>query len=584
MFTRLLLIGALGAALSACSGGGSDDPAPPANAPPASTPTTVTVSGAVTFDFVPAVASSSNLRFGGLDYAATVPRPARGVTVELLQGQTVAASTTTDASGQYSFSAPASTEVSVRVRAEMLRVGAPSWDFRVVDNVNSNALYTLAGTAFDTGTAAVTRNLHAPSGWGGSSYTATRSAAPFAILDVVYDAVQLVLTAAPSTNFPALRLHWSTQNVPVSGTNPGEIGSSRYRTSEGIYLLGAANQDTDEYDRHVIAHEWGHYLEDRFSRSDSIGGPHTLTDQLDMRLAFGEAFGNAFAGMVTGKSVYVDTHSAGQARGFSFDLEQSPTRINPNPGWFNEESLQSLLWDIFDGGRDLPPGGTTTLDDLELGFQPIHAVLTGPQRTTRALTSIFPFVHALKTARPADRPLIDALTSSQRIAAIADEYGTGETNIGVPTKRTESQVRADFNSVYSSVTVGGGPVNVCSLDDYTSALTGAENKLASRRFVRFNVQSAGAHTITARAVAPLNAPADPDLRLHAGGQVFSSDAEPDPVACTVNLPQGCVETFTRQLSLGEHVLEVYEWTNTNEVDDPENPPIGRTCFNVTVNR
>jgi hypothetical protein len=581
MSLRLMFICAVGALLAACGGGGGgDDPSPAPSAPPA----TVKVGGAVTFDFVPAVPPSASLRFGGLDYAATAARPARGVTVELLQGDTVTASTTTDANGLYSFSAPASTEVSVRVRAELLRVGTPSWDFRVVDNVNANALYTLAGTAFNTGTADVTRNLHAASGWGGSSYNATRSAAPFAILDVVYDAVQLVLTAAPSTNFPALRLHWSPQNVPVAGTNPGEIGSSRYRSNDGIYLLGAANQDTDEYDRHVIAHEWGHYLEDRFARSDSIGGPHTLTDHLDMRLAFGEAFGNAFAAMVTGKNVYVDTHSTAQARGFSFDLEQTPARVNPNPGWFNEESLQSLLYDLFDGGRDLPPGGTTTLDDLELGFGPIYNVLTGPQRTTRALTSVFSFVHSLKTARPADQPLIDSLTNSQRIATVVDEYGTGETNIGVPTKRTEQQVRADFNSVYSTVTVGGPAVNVCSLDDYTSSLTGAENKLASRRFVRFDVQSAGVHTMTARAVAPLNAPADPDLRLHSGGQVVASEGEPDPIACTVNLPQGCVETFTRQLSLGPHVLEVYEWTNTNEADDPEHPPIGRTCFNVTVTR
>jgi hypothetical protein len=30
------------------------------------------------------------------------------------------------------------------------------------------------------------------------------------------------------------------------------------------------------------------------------------------------------------------------------------------------------------------------------------------------------------------------------------------------------------------------------------------------------------------------------------------------------------------------VLELYEWTNTNRTDDPDYPPIGRTCFEVTV--
>jgi hypothetical protein len=570
MLRALAVIGLL-AGLAGCGGGSSN--AAPASAPVA---TPITVSGQVTFDFVPALAGQ------GLSYAATVARPARGVTVELLQNGAVTSSAATDAGGNYSFgSVAANTDVSLRVRAELLRVGAPSWDFRVVDNLNGDAQYTLAGAVFNTGATNVTRNLHAASGWGGASYTATRSAAPFAILDLVYDAVQLVTSAAPATAFPALRLHWSTGNVPVDGTAPGEIGSSRYRPGTGIYLVGAANQDTDEYDRHVIAHEFGHYLEDQFSRSDSFGGSHALTDQLDMRVAFGEAWGSAFAAMVTGQEVYVDTHSAGQARAFSFDLEQSPTRINPNPGWFNEESLQSLLFDLYDNGRDVPRG-TTSVDDLALGFGPIWAVLTNEQRSTRALTSVFPFVDALKTARPADVPLIDQLTSSQRIASVADAYGSSQTNFGVSTQRTQSEVAADFHSVYDPLTVGGTLPEVCSLDDYTSALTDAENKLASRRFVRFTVANPGVHVITARARAPLNAAADPDMLLHlGGGQTIESSQAPSSL-CAVGAPGECVETFSPALSAGDYVLEVYEWTNTNRTDDATYPPIGRTCFDVTV--
>jgi hypothetical protein len=352
-------------------------------------------------------------------------------------------------------------------------------------------------------------------------------------------------------------------------------------TDVGILLLGAANQDTDEYDRHVIAHELGHYLEHRFSRSDSIGGPHALTDQLDMRLAFGEAWGSAFAAMVTGQRVYVDSHSAGQAHAFSFDLEQSPTRMNPNPGWFNEESLQSLIYDLYDNGRDVPPG-SLTVDELALGFEPIWNAFTNGQRTTRALTSVFPFVNALKGARPADTSLIDSLTTSQRIAAVTDDYGSGQTNFGIPTKRTTAEVSLDFNTIYHSLVVGATAQNVCSLDDYTSSATGAENKLASRRYVRFTVTNPGVHTITARARAPLNAAADPDLVLHlGGGQLLRSETEP---SCSVATPASCVETFSPTLQAGNHVLEVYEWTNTNEADDPEHPPIGRTCFDVTVTR
>src|SRR5690606_26346255 len=166
--------------------------------------------------------------------------------------------------------------------------------------------------SFNTGSADSVRDLHAPSGWGGSSYTGPRAAAPFAILDVIYDAVQLVLAAAPEVEFPPLAIHWSPANVPSFGSDgapdidSGQIGSSFFVPSLGIYLLGAENQDTDEYDRHVIAHEWGHYFEHSFSRSDSIGGPHTRGDHLDMRVAFGEGFGNALAAMITGDSIYRD--------------------------------------------------------------------------------------------------------------------------------------------------------------------------------------------------------------------------------------------------------------------------------------
>jgi len=566
---RWLTFLSVGALLAGCGGSDGDPPAPAGGE--------LTVSGQVTFDRVPAVAGQ------GLVYAQTAAKPARGVTVELLTAAgTVSASTTTDNLGNYSFGGvAASTNVSLRVRAEMLRVGTPSWDFRVVDNVNAEALYTLAGAAFNTGTANVTRNLHAASGWTGSAYTATRSAAPFAILDTAYDAVQLVLTAQPLARFPALKFHWSTANVPVPGTGPGEIGSSLFRPGVGILLVGAANQDTDEYDRHVISHEFGHYLEFGFSRSDSIGGPHALTDQLDMRLAFGEAWGTAFAAMATGDSVYVDTFGAGQRDDFWVDLEQRNAPVNRTPGWFSEYSIQSLIFDLYDNGPDVPPG-SLIVDDLALGFTPIWNAFTTEQRTTRALTSVFPFVYALKLSRPGQEPLIDNLTQSQRIDVVSDIYGTGQTNFGLPTKRTALEVSQDFHTVYDSVAVGGTLQNVCSLDDYTSAFTGAENKLASRRFVRFTVSNPGLHTITVRARAPLNAAADPDWILHMGnGQTIRSEGEP---ACSTATPSACVEENSATLDLGPYVLELYEWTNTNEADDPDYPPIGRTCFDVTVLR
>ena len=92
--------------------------------------------------------------------------------------------------------------------------------------------------------------------------------------------------------------------------------------------------------------------------------------------------------------------------------------------------------------------------------------------------------------------------------------------------------------------------------------------------------SAGAHAFTARAVAPIGGAADPDLVLHRAGVVALSDSAPT-AACTSAAPAQCTEAFTATLSPGAYVLEVYEWTNTNSADDA-NPPLGRTCFDVTV--
>ena len=218
---RLAALVSLIVMLAGCGGGSS-------SADPGPAPAAVTVSGQVTFDFVPVVAGArARLRRDGRAPCARRHRRAAAKRRRHRQHDD-------GRNGQlFVRQRRANTDVALRVRAEMLRVGAPSWDFRVVDNVNGDALYTLAGAVFNTGAANVTRNLHAASGWTGAAYTATRSAAPFAILDVAYDAVQLVLTAAPSTAFPALRFNWSTQNVPVAGTGPGEIGSSRYRTDVG---------------------------------------------------------------------------------------------------------------------------------------------------------------------------------------------------------------------------------------------------------------------------------------------------------------------------------------------------------------
>lgn len=586
-FTAVL---AAAVGLAACGGGsdggggngggsgGNTEPDPPGGGT-----SEVMVDGTVTFDFVPS-------RGGALMFDETdEDRPARAVTVEARADGDVLASDVTDEAGGFAFELPANRSVTLRVRAEMERSTAPVWDVRVVDNTDGDSLYVLEGTPFDTGEADSTRNLHAPSGWTGASYGATRSAAPFALLDTVYDAMQLVLDAEAGVTFPPLVVHWSPDNRPTQDERDipaGDIGSSFYQPAElpdgdivsEIYILGDADTDTDEYDRHVVAHEWGHYFENELSRSDSIGGAHTFGDRLDMRVAFGEGFGNAFSAMVTGSSVYSDAGGNMQRHGFRFDVEGRPDG-NPAPGWFSEQSVHEILWDLFDDEVD-----ENGRDSLALGFGPIYTVLRGPQRTTPALTSVFSFLAELKDDRPEDAAVIETLTDLNAIEPVQDIYGTGEDNDA----GTEND---NILPVYRNDLVVDGPPagNVCSTIEFASSQmrTGGRNKLGIYRYLRFDVPESGRHRITVTTTEkPDDADfADPDFRVYRNGfyrrsrgQWSAECEEPD------SEPGTCIEAGNFDLSAGEHVLEVYEWTNTNALDDEQYPPIGRTCFDVEVTR
>ncbi len=315
------IAGLAGVALSACGGGGGGG----GNQPP---PANVTITGRITFERIPFDALGN-----GLDPAAIVEAPARQVRVQAIDaaGSAVLAEATTDTNGDYSVTVPSNRNLFIRARAEMIKTGtAPTWDFRIANNTNADAIYALDGNAASSGTANSTRNLRAPTGFGANTYTGERAAAPFAILDSVFRAKELVSSATPSTAFPELRLFWSEDNRPNAGPfcpDNGDINTSSYIVfssndldqcnqpgATGIYILGDFGiGDTDEFDPHVIAHEFGHYIEDRFGRSDSIGGDHggSMT-LLDLRVAFGEGWGNAFSGDVARRSA-LSRFAAGHA-------------------------------------------------------------------------------------------------------------------------------------------------------------------------------------------------------------------------------------------------------------------------------
>jgi hypothetical protein len=573
-----LTLGACGGSDEGGSGTTPTPPAPPGPAPnPTPGPGEVLISGTVTYDFVPHRLTNNP---PGLDYAQTEPRPARRVTIQFVDGAGVLASAQTDGNGNYALVVAENRSGLVRVLAESVRAGTPGWAFRVLDNTDGNALYALDGAVDSSGTAASRRDLHAGSGWTGSGYGDERAAAPFAILDTVHEIAEFLAAADPALDLPPLSLHWSPDNQPVYGADgspdpaSGEIGTSFYSVNpaigtNGIYLLGTENEDTEEYDRHVIAHEFAHYLERQLGRSDNIGGPHALGDRLDMRVAFSEGWASAFAALALESPVYRDSGGFRQQGAFFFDAEAAGA--NAARGWFSEQSILELIYDLVDVTVD----GT---DGFDYPFADVWQVMTGPIRTTPALTSIFPFYRALKLAHPGDEALLDQLAGAQSIGPVAGAFGDGETNDGGG---------PDVLPVYTPVAVDGQAAGLCSNDDFSSPVTGSTNKLSSRRYLRFTPPGAGDVTITVRATSiPSGQFADPDFWVHREGPVAFSEGPPSAACEDVGngawSPGSCVEAETFFLAAAEHVLEIYEWTNTNAAGDPDYPPIGRTCFEVTV--
>jgi hypothetical protein len=51
----------------------------------------------------------------------------------------------------------------------------------------------------------------------------------------------------------------------------GHIGTSHWNGS-ALYILGKADVDTDEFDDHVIVHEWGHYFESTLPSIEASAG------------------------------------------------------------------------------------------------------------------------------------------------------------------------------------------------------------------------------------------------------------------------------------------------------------------------
>lgn len=544
---KLAILGIAAMSVSACGGGGSSTTSlsttPQAVTPPAAPVSQVKISGQVSYDRVPHTFES------GLDYANTISLPIRGAVVEAIDanGQ-VLASTISAPDGSYSLSVNSGTQARLQVKAQLLSSGSQQWNFQVTDNTQGNALYALQGSLASTGSSdEQTRDIHAPHGWTGQSYGAARSAAPFAILDSVYTATQTFAAIDPDIKFPALELRWSAENSATIGDRSlGQIGTSAYFPNEDggvIYVLGQENRDTDEYDPHVILHEWGHYFEHKMSRTDSIGGYHSLNDRLDARVAFSEGWSNALAAILIGDPIYRDSSGAQQSSGFLYNLESSAV---VNPGWFNEASIGSIIYDVYDDASD-------GFDGISAGLGPLYDVLrSGSYKDSTVFTTVFALADGLRSGGQIDSAELDRLLTSHGISGNGPN-GNGESNSGA--------IRSAL-PVYKEVVPNGAPIELCSIDD-----AGVFNKLGNRDFIFFDLATDANVEISVSKTSGAE-DRDPDFNIWKSDQrLHTSDSE------IVDR-----ESFKGALSAGAYILETYDYKNISGAAAER----GDSCYELSL--
>ncbi len=527
-----------------CGGGGGGSSPSAVVEPPL--PTQVTVTGRASYESVPV-----NEVTGALNYTALANKPARGVTVQAISAGAVVASTTADDQGNFSLILPLNTSYFLRMRAEVVNTTGPAtWNVSIKDNTAQDALWVVDGVPAQSGTRNASVSITAGSGWSGSGYTGARAAGPFAALDTVYTTFKYLVQTEPAARFPPLTLFWSPNNTtaqsPTNDYTTGEIGGTFFLASSengaikrAIYLLGRQDDDTDEYDSALVAHEVGHYIQHAFSVDHSLGGSHAHLNRLDMTLAFAEGWATAWSSIARGNPIYQDSYGARQAQGFTFSMLDVPT--DSDRGWYREDSIDTGIYALFQAH----------------GFAPIWQALTGPMaKTQQALATVFSFADAVRSAgNSAVSASLNRILSAQNIftGVGADAFGQGETNNGANPANLPIYAALPFNTA----------TPVCFINDNKTGKSG--NKLGMVKYFRINLSTAqaGLRTITA------NFPVGRDLDFEVyQNRSLVANAGADSLGQTS-------ESTSVNLAAGEVIVRVGDFVTIN-------PLVAPSCATITL--
>ncbi len=210
---------------------------------------------------------------------------------------------------------------------------------------------------------AVFSEAMAPAGqldFGGWVATREGSAAAFNIFDVFLRG-QDFATEVFGVRPPPLTGQWEDGSATIC-----DALSCFSDRDDTIYVLGLA-ADGDAFDDPVLAHEFGHYLEAVFSRSDSPGGAHDGTPT-DPRLAWGEGYGTWAGCELLDSPRYIDTFATGA---MVIDVSATGVRASRQGGLtqlLSEYVVAEALWTLSRGAGAISPLGGAAVFDAMRGW------------------------------------------------------------------------------------------------------------------------------------------------------------------------------------------------------------------------
>lgn len=288
----------------------------------------------------------------------------------------------------------------------------------------------------------------------------------------------------PFTVAPKAIVYWAKGVNPASYFGISSGISFYNKDTKAIYILGGLSgdvdrEDTDHFDNSVIIHEYGHFIEDHYSATDSPGGSHDANSIVDPRLAWGEGWANYFGLAVTGDPVYRDTYgNTDGATGFFFsnNLEtNTPSRDVPTTageGNFREFAITRALWDMLDP-HPVSGAGTNEamIDTVTVPFREFWTIFAGANGIKNSSYhfrnyGLFMQLHNAMAGRTSLASIFTAELQRPDQADYAATYSTGGTcSYSMSTDGTGEDGSSETSNQFASndfyfLNHGGGSVSI----------------------------------------------------------------------------------------------------------------------------